>query len=177
VRGVQERRSVTSLTRAAPSLSLARRRGESHWVNLALGGGIAALVVATDQLTKSWALDRLAHGPIHVLGPLDLVLSFNTGASFSLFTGATVWLALIATVLVVVLAVFVWRSPTRGRAAALGLVLGGALGNLADRALRGHHGAVIDFIALHFWPTFNVADSCIVVGGAFIVVSMWRARR
>jgi signal peptidase II len=177
VRGVQERRSVTPLTRAAPSFSVARGRGGAHWVNLALGGGIAALVVAADQLTKSWALDRLAQGPIHVLGPLDFELSFNTGASFSLFTGATVWLALIATVLVVALAVFVWRSPTRGRAAALGLVLGGALGNLADRALRGDHGAVVDFIALHVWPTFNVADSCIVVGGVLVVVSMWRARR
>jgi signal peptidase II len=177
VRGVQERRSVTSLTRAAPSFSAAPGRVGAHWVNLALGGGIAALVVAVDQVTKSWALDRLAHGSIHVLGPLDFELSFNTGASFSLFTGATVWLALIATVLVVALAVFVWRSPTRGRAAALGLVLGGALGNLADRALRGHHGAVVDFIALHVWPTFNVADSCIVVGGVLVVVSMWRARR
>jgi signal peptidase II len=177
VRGVQERRSVTALTRAAPSGSSPRGSGRSHWVNLALGGGIAALVVAADQLTKWWALDRLADGPLHVLGPLDFELSFNTGASFSLFTGATVWLALLAAVLVAALCVIVWRSPTRGRAAALGLVLGGALGNLSDRALRGHHGAVVDFIALHVWPTFNVADSCIVIGGALVVVSLWRARR
>ncbi len=75
------------------------------------------------------------------------------------------------------LCVLVWRAPTRGRAAALGLVLGGALGNLADRAFRGHHGAVVDFIALHVWPTFNVADSCIVIGGLLIVVSLWRSAR
>ena len=137
---------------------------------------MAAVVVAADQLTKWWATDRLAHGPIHVIGPLDFELSFNTGASFSLFTGATVWLALVAAVLVGGLLVLVWRSPTRGRAAALGLVVGGALGNLADRALRGHHGAVVDFVALHVWPTFNVADSCIVVGGALVVVSLWRTR-
>jgi signal peptidase II len=175
--GVQERRSVAPLTRAAPFASAARGRRGTGWANVGLGGGIAALVVAADQLTKQWALDRLAHGPIHVIGPLDFELSFNTGASFSLFTGATVWLALAATVLVAVLAVLLWRSPTRGRAGALGLVLGGALGNLVDRALRGHHGAVVDFIALHVWPTFNVADSCIVVGGVLFAISLWRTRR
>ena len=62
-------------------------------------------------------------------------------------------------------------------AVALGLVVGGALGNLADRVFRSHHGAVVDFIALHFWPTFNVADSCIVVGGILAAVLLWRGER
>ncbi len=176
MRGLQERRPVTALrTRATGAVaSGARSKG---WANVALGGGIAALVVTADQLTKSWAVDRLARGPVHVLGPLDFELSYNTGASFSLFTGASLWLALVALVLVGALGVFVFRSPTRGRAAALGLVVGGALGNLSDRAFRAHHGAVVDFVALHVWPTFNVADSCIVVGGLLLVVSLWRARR
>jgi signal peptidase II len=147
------------------------------WVNVALGVGIAASVVAADQLSKSWAVDRLSQGPVHVLGPLDFELDYNTGASFSLFTGASVWLAVIAAVLVGALAVLLWRAPTRGRAAALGLVVGGALGNLSDRAFRSHHGAVVDFVALHVWPTFNVADACIVVGGILFVASLWRARR
>jgi len=138
---------------------------------------VVAVVLTADQLTKWWATDRLSQGPIHVLGPLDFQLSFNTGASFSLFTGATVWLAIVACILAGALCVLIWRAPTRGRAAALGLVLGGALGNLADRAFRGHHGGVVDFIALHVWPTFNIADSCIVVGGLLIVVSLWRSAR
>jgi signal peptidase II len=176
VRGLQERRPVTALTPAVPHAPPTRGGPRAGWANIALGAGVAALVLAADQLTKWWAVDRLAGGPVHVLGPLDFELSFNTGASFSLFTGATVWLALLAAALTAGLVVVVWRSPSRGRAAALGLVLGGALGNLTDRALRGHHGAVVDFIALHVWPTFNVADSCIVVGGALVVVSLWRAR-
>ncbi len=174
MRGLQERRPVTALTERGASRRAAG--APSGWGNVAVGAGVGALVVAADQLSKSWAVGRLSEGPMHVLGPLDLELSYNTGASFSLFTGATVWLALVAAVLVGALVVLVWRAPTRGRAAALGMVVGGALGNLSDRAFRGHHGAVVDFVALPVWPTFNVADACIVVGGALILVSLWRTR-
>ena len=66
----------------------------------------------------------------------------------------------------------VWRAPTRGRAAVLGLILGGALGNLADRFFRGTHGAVVDFVAVHFFPTFNVADACITVGCILLAASL-----
>jgi signal peptidase II len=69
------------------------------------------------------------------------------------------------------------RVQSTGIAIALGLVVGGALGNLADRLVRSHRGSVIDFIALHFWPTFNVADSCIVVGGILAAVLLWRGER
>ena len=176
MRGLQERRPVTALRTGTASPSTEGRRADG-WRNVALGAGIAAVVVAADQLSKWWAVERLSRGTVHVVGPLDFELSYNTGASFSLFTGATVWVALIAAALVAGLVVLVWRAPTRGRAAALGLVVGGALGNLADRAFRGHHGAVVDFVALHVWPTFNLADAAIVVGGAFVVISLWRTRR
>jgi signal peptidase II len=137
--------------------------------------GTAALVVVADQLTKSWAVHRLAHGSIHVVWKLDLILSFNTGSAFGLAKGwAPVITALAALVVVGLLAV-VRGVRSDAVAAALGLVLGGALGNLADRVFRGHHGAVVDFIALHFWPTFNVADSCITVGVILAVVLSWRA--
>jgi signal peptidase II len=66
------------------------------------------------------------------------------------------------------------RASSAGQAAALGLILGGALGNLSDRLFRGDHGAVVDFVALHFWPTFNVADASIVVGCALLLVSLVR---
>jgi signal peptidase II len=137
--------------------------------------GTAALVVVADQLTKSWAVHRLAHGSIHVVWKLDLILSFNTGSAFGLAKGwAPVITALAALVVVGLLAV-VRGVRSDAVAAALGLVLGGALGNLADRVFRGHHGAVVDFIALHFWPTFNVADACITVGVILAVVLSWRA--
>ncbi|HXW33528.1 MAG TPA: signal peptidase II, partial [Acidimicrobiales bacterium] len=57
-------------------------------------------------------------------------------------------------------------------AISLGLVIGGALGNLADRVLRGYHGGVVDFVDLHFWPTFNVADACISVGAVLLAGSI-----
>jgi signal peptidase II len=138
---------------------------------------VAVAVVVVDQLTKWWAVTRLAHGPIHVIGTLDFELSRNSGASFSLFQGKAVVLVPVAVVLVAVLSVMAWRAPSAGRAVVLGLIVGGALGNLCDRFFRDDHGAVVDFVALHFWPTFNVADACIVVGCVLLVFSLLRAPR
>jgi signal peptidase II len=142
-----------------------------------MASAVAALVVLADQLTKSWAVSRLSQGPIHVVGPLDFELQRNTGSAFSLFQGETAVLVIIAVALVAVLLVLAGRAPTSGRALVLGLILGGALGNLADRVFRGSNGGVIDFIALHVWPTFNVADSCIVVGCVLLIVSLLRGGR
>ena len=141
---------------------------------LAAAVGVVAAVVLADQLTKWWAVDRLASGPVHVLWRLDLSLSVNTGSAFSLFQGATGILIVVAVVLVSVLLVLVWRAPTLGRAAILGLILGGALGNLADRFFRDLHGGVVDFVDFHFFPSFNVADSCITVGCILLVISLLR---
>jgi signal peptidase II len=138
---------------------------------------VMATVILVDQLTKWWAVTRLSRGPVHVIGTLDFELARNTGASFSLFQGKAFVLIPVAVVLVAVLAVMAWRAPTTGRAAIIGLILGGALGNLGDRFFRADHGAVVDFVALHFWPTFNVADSCIVVGCGLFLVSLARSPR
>ena len=138
---------------------------------------VVAVVVVVDQLSKWWAVTRLSHGSIHVIGTLDFELARNTGASFSLFQGKAFVLVPVAVVLVGVLLVLAWRAPTAGRAAILGLILGGALGNLADRLFRNDHGAVVDFVALHFWPTFNMADAAITVGCGLLVVSLLRAPR
>jgi signal peptidase II len=73
------------------------------------------------------------------------------------------------------LVVLVRHSASLGRAAVLGLIIGGAIGNLADRFFRGDHGAVVDFVALHWWPTFNLADASIVVGCLLLAVSFLRA--
>ena len=182
MRGLQERWAVETLTDArdavtgdagpTPSTSSGPAR-------LAVAAGVVVLVVLVDQLTKWWAVDRLASGPVHVVWRLDLALSINTGSAFSQFRGATPLLVAIALALVAVLCALVWRAPTAGRAAVLGLILGGALGNLADRFFRDTHGGVIDFVEFHFWPTFNVADACITVGCILLAVSLLRgpARR
>ena len=137
------------------------------------GSGWWPLVVLVDQLSKWWAVDRLASGPVHVVWRLDLILSYNTGLGLQPVPGGDPGdPVVVALALVAVLGVLVWRAPTLGRAAVLGLILGGALGNLADRLFRGHHGAVVDFVALHFWPTFNVADACITVGCILLAVSL-----
>ncbi len=170
---MQERRPVTALTEpAVVKDERADGAAGSGPARLVVALGIVAAVVLADQLTKWWAVDRLATGPVHVFWRLDFSLSFNTGSAFSLFQGATAILVVVAIALVAVLLVLVWRAPSLGRAAILGLILGGALGNLADRFFRDQHGAVVDFVDFHFFPSFNVADSCITVGCILLVVSI-----
>lgn len=144
---------------------------------LAITTAVAAVVVAVDQVTKSWAVHRLQHGPIHVIWKLDFELTFNSGSAFSLARGWAPVLAGIAIVMVVVLLAFVRHVRSATMAAAVGLVVGGAIGNLADRVFRSYHGSVVDFIALHFWPTFNVADASIVVGALWAATLLWRSER
>lgn len=151
-----------------------RHRPTAGLRRLAVAASVLVVVVAVDQLTKWWAVTRLDQGPIHLVGTLDLELTRNTGSAFSLFQGQSFLLVAVVVVLVAGLLVMVWQSPTDGRAAVLGLILGGALGNLSDRLFRGDHGAVVDFVALHFWPTFNAADASIVVGCALLLVSLIR---
>ncbi len=172
---MQERRAVTALTDDPPRA--AQAGAHPGPARLAVAGAVVAAVVLVDQLTKSWAVARLQGGPIHVIGTLDLELARNTGGSFSILQGQSGLLVVVAVVLVAVLAVMVWRARTVARAALIGLILGGALGNLADRLFRGDHGAVVDFVAVHVWPTFNVADACIVVGCGLLLVSLFRGAR
>jgi signal peptidase II len=144
---------------------------------LALAVAVMGVVVVADQLTKWWAITHAANGPVHVIGTLDFELTRNTGSAFSLLQGQTYLLIAVALVLVAALMAMVWQGPSSGRAAVLGLILGGAVGNLSDRLFRGDHGAVVDFVALHFWPTFNLADASIVVGSALLLISLVRKPR
>ena len=154
------------MSRSAPSSSNSAAR--------LTAAGIAVLVVAFDQLTKSWALGALRDGPIDLFWTLRFRLTFNSGAAFSLGTGFP-WLFVVLGVLVLgALGVLVMRSEiARGPAVGLGLIAGGAIGNLADRVLRGHDGAVVDFIDLQWWPVFNVADAAICIGVAVLLLT-WR---
>jgi len=147
---------------------------------IALLAGIAALVLVVDVLTKVVAVARLeGREPVELLGgAVYLVLVRNPGAAFSLATGYTWVLSLVAVAVVVVIVRISRRLRSTGWAVALGLVLGGALGNLVDRLfrtpgpLRGH---VVDVVSLFapdgsVWPVFNLADSCIVSGGVLLVL-------
>jgi signal peptidase II len=141
---------------------------------------IAALAFALDLVTKIIVVATLQNQePVPVLGGLVyLQLIRNGGAAFSLATGMTWVLAIVAAVVVVAIIWLARRLRSVGWAIGLGLVLAGALGNLTDRIFRAPgplQGHVIDFISVFepnagAWPIFNVADSCICVGGVLIVL-------
>jgi signal peptidase II len=143
-------------------------------------GGLAALVLLGDVLTKIAAVASLeGRPPLELLGgAVYLVLVRNPGAAFSLATGYTWVLSLVAVAVVVVIARIARRLRSTGWAVALGLVLGGALGNLSDRIFRAPAplmGHVVDVVSLFapdgsVWPVFNLADSCIVTGGVLLVL-------
>ena len=149
-----------------------RRLGTVLWV--------ALLVVVADQATKWWAVNRLSGGEIiEVLWTLRFNLFYNTGVAFSLGSddGIGPWISVLA-IGVVVAVSFGATSRYRLGAVASGLISGGAVGNLLDRAFRGDqgflHGAVIDFVDLQWWPVFNVADAAIVVGAILLVIASFR---
>ncbi|MGP4018096.1 signal peptidase II [Saccharopolyspora sp. 5N708] len=142
--------------------------------------GVAAVALCIDILTKIAVVANLeGQAPVRVLGGLlYLDVLRNPGAAFSLATGMTWLLALLAIAVVVVI---IWLAPklrSPGWAVGLGLVLGGACGNLVDRIFRAPgplQGHVVDFLSLFapggaVWPVFNVADSCIVCGGILVVL-------
>ncbi len=141
---------------------------------------IAIVVLVADVLTKVIGVAELeGREPIRILGGLVyLQLIRNPGAAFSLATGYTWVLTLIAIAIVVVIIRVARRLRSTGWAVALGLILGGALGNLGDRIFRAPgplQGHVVDTVSLfapdgRVWPVFNLADSCIVSGGVLLVL-------
>ena len=123
---------------------------------------VAIAVVVLDQLAKFAVLRLvLASHSTPVLGRyVSLTVQYNTGAAFGMFPSATLCLTILAAVIIVVLIAY-------------GPRLGGAAGNLVDRIRLGQ---VIDFIDVHFWPVFNVADIAITCGGVLILVALFLRR-
>jgi signal peptidase II len=141
---------------------------------------VAGAAYLLDRATKTIVEETLAGRDPVVLIPKVLQLRFteNPGGAFSLF-GSAPWLFLGATVIVCVVIVIASRSIHQlTLAAGLGLVLGGAIGNLTDRIVRGPglSGKVVDFVDFMVWPVFNAADSAIVVGAGLILLSGARSR-
>lgn len=132
---------------------------------------IACAVVVLDQLAKTWALGRLAGDEVIDL-PLGttLHLVYNRGIAFGLGEGwAPILVVFALTTMIVVL--LAKRVVLTGPSVfGVAIVLGGALGNLCDRLFRDAGGAVIDFVDVGWWPVFNLADACIVVGALILVL-------
>lgn len=140
--------------------------------------GVAAAVVGLDQLTKELALEGLADGPTHVLwGAVTLRVTYNSGGAFGVLQGIPGFFLVATVVVVAVIVVWARQLDERAWAVPLGLVLGGGVGNLIDRIFRDPGGRVVDFIDLHWWPVFNLADASIVVGvGVVLLVGVLERR-
>ena len=145
---------------------------------------LALVVVVLDQVSKWWILAGVMNPPtvIPVTPFFNLVLVWNRGVSFGLLNQASAWipwlLSALAAAICAGLVVWLRRADGRWLATALGLVIGGAVGNLVDR-LR--HGAVVDFLDVHaggyHWPAFNVADAAITVGVGVLLIDALIADR
>ncbi|HZT54031.1 MAG TPA: signal peptidase II [Gaiellaceae bacterium] len=147
--------------------SLAAER--TQWVGLAL---VAAAAVGADQLTKHVVASNLAlDSAVKLVGPFSIHHVQNSGIAFGLFSSATAIVIALTTLAVAWMLVFFARSGARHPAlpVALGLLVGGSTSNLVDRVRLGY---VTDFLDLRFWPAFNLADSCIVVGVALLLGSL-----
>ena len=147
---------------------------------IALVYGTAALVVAVDQVVKWLVVTHLAgRAPVRVIGSF-VVLRYatNSGGAFSLLTGFPLFFGLMAIAIMIAISVYARRTTFGPILFTLGLLLGGALGNFADRLLRGDgllNGEVVDFIGVGTFPVFNVADSCITIGAVLLAILLTRA--
>jgi len=137
----------------------------------------ALLIAISDQLTKTWIRSNLAYGQaIPESGFFQITHVQNSGAAFGLLTDQSILLAVVASAGVVLLLVYAFffhhRLPFLNNipgSLALGLILGGTIGNLIDRLLRGY---VTDFISVSIWPDFNIADSAVTVGAIMVAYSL-----
>lgn len=152
---------------------------------LRFGLGIALAIAILDQATKRWIENIIEIGQfVHALPILNIVHARNRGVSFGILNESAAWipwvLGIVALAIIGVLIAWLRRSENRWMAAALGLIIGGAVGNLIDRAANFDH-AVIDFLDFYFgtyhWPAFNVADSAITVGVGVLLIDALIAPR
>jgi signal peptidase II len=156
-------------------------------MSVRIGLGVAFLAAVIDQLGKAWVLRLMAGTPpgpriVRVTPFLNFAFTLNHGMSFGLFNTETginaVAFALVATAIVVALLVWLVRTRDPLLAFAIGLVVGGAIGNVIDRLARG---AVVDFIDFHIgqwhWFVFNLADAAISVGVGLMLIDGLRGRR
>jgi signal peptidase II len=145
-----------------------------RWSAQGIGSACAIAAYIVDQASKATAIAFFSgsHESVEVLPIFNVVLTRNRGVSFGLFTGLPWWtLAFLGLTAVTLLSVWLWRTRTKLSGAAIGLIIGGALGNIADRI---RWGAVTDFLDFHVgqyhWPAFNFADVAIVCGVVLLLL-------
>lgn len=140
-----------------------------------LSFAVALGLLAVDQLTKNLARDSFQDGPVEVIGTwLRFRYAQNPGAAFSSFSESGQLIGFIAVGVTIFIVYMIARTTRRVELIALGLILGGALGNLTDRIFRGEgffDGAVVDWIDWWFIPTFNIADAALNVGVALLLLA------
>lgn len=127
---------------------------------------ISALVIALDQYSKQWAVERLSQGSITIIdGVFNLTYVQNTGAAFGLFQNGKVYFLILIPLILISFLLYVVAKQRKNRWVnfAAALIIGGAAGNYIDRISLGY---VIDFLDFKIWPVFNIADSSIVLGTA-----------
>jgi signal peptidase II len=136
----------------------------------------AGIVLALDQLSKNWARETFAGGYTPIIGSwLRFTYTRNPGAAFSSFTDSGRVIGIVGIGVVAFLLYVLGKSSRRIEVVAIGLILGGALGNLTDRIFRGPgllDGAVVDWIDWWFIPTFNIADAALNVGVALLLLAL-----
>ena len=140
---------------------------------------VAAGVVALDVVTKQRAAAALADGPVKLFGGVRLALTHNKAGAFGLGGAFVPFLAVAALALVVAMVTTGTATEKALVALALGLILGGAFGNVIDRVFRAPgflRGSVVDFVDLGFWPVFNLADSAITCGCLLLLWASWSKR-
>jgi signal peptidase II len=142
---------------------------------------IALGVVLVDQLTKHWAVTYLGDDRvIDLVWTLRLNLAFNNGMAFGQGRGLGPIIGIVATLVIVFLLISLRNESSRLSTIGMGLLIGGAAGNLIDRLLRGDawlNGAVVDFIDLQWFPIFNVADMAVNVGALLLIMGSIRSSR
>jgi signal peptidase II len=156
---------LTPLSHASRSFAATRLQ----WLLLA---AIAVAAVIADQVTKHVVAGSLSLGDgVHVVGPLTIRHVQNSGIAFGLFSNATAGVIVVTAIAIGWMLAYFARSGARHPVlpVALGLVIGGSLSNLADRVRLGF---VTDFIDFRYWPAFNVADSCIVIGVGILLAAL-----
>ncbi len=137
-------------------------------------------MLTADRVTKVLAERTLQDGPVELIsGVLDLRYTTNPGGAFGLFGGIPWLFATISAAVILAIVIASRKLPATSSAIGLGLVLGGAVGNMIDRAIRGpaFSGEVVDFIDLQVWPIFNLADSAIMIGAGILMIAGLRRDR
>ncbi|MCP5115385.1 MAG: signal peptidase II [bacterium] len=147
---------------------------------------LALVIVVLDRITKLWIQAKVSLYDVHnvIPGLFDIVHTENKGMAFGLFsegesTLRTVLLVGVASVVLVFVVISIWRTPRelppgqRYIRLSLGLILGGAVGNLYDRIVRGSVTDFLDiYVGEHHWPAFNVADSAITIGAVLLALDL-----